>query len=81
VVVDTCISGLTEAFNWTLPMWLRIKRVGSTLTAGYSYDGSQFIDHATTTTISFTVGTMGLLIGESTATSPIRSSFAYVVTA
>jgi len=81
VAFDTGISGLTEPFNYSLPIWLRIKRVGSTLTAGYSYDGSQFIDHATTTTIAFTVNTAGLFIGEATATANIRGSFAYMATA
>lgn len=65
-------------FQW--PFWLRIKRVSTTLTAGWSLDGVEFIDHATTTTIAFTVATTGLVIGQNTAADTIRAVFSYIAT-
>ncbi len=62
------------------PFWLRLKRVGSTLTAGLSWDGVQFVDSGTTTTIDFTVETCGIFIAEATATSDIRATFDFIAT-
>jgi hypothetical protein len=60
------------------PLWLRIRRVGSTISFGISEDGVKWIDHTTTTTIAYTVNTCGLLIGESSATADIRATFDWI---
>lgn len=44
------------------PAWLAIRRVGSTLSMGFSQNGVKFRWHATTTTIAFTVNTLGIAI-------------------
>lgn len=64
----------------SLPCWLRIRRSGSTIFAGISFDGIEFNESATTTTISFTVATCGLFLSESTATNNIKTIFEYIVT-
>ncbi|MBK9608784.1 MAG: Ig-like domain repeat protein [Betaproteobacteria bacterium] len=38
------------------PYWLRLVRAGSTLRAGYSFDGTQFIPFSAATTASFAAG-------------------------
>lgn len=63
-----------------MPYWLRIRRAGTTLYGGFSFDGVQFWEHATTTTIAFTVATCGLYIGEATSTQAIQSTFDYIAT-
>lgn len=45
------------------PIWQRIRRVGATVSVGHSIDGRVWVDHPTTTTIPFTVGTLGVLLG------------------
>lgn len=72
--------------NWVgvrgnLPMWLRIKRAGTTISFGQSIDGHVWYDHPSTTTISFTVATLGLFIGSSTTTIRTYGLFDYVRTA
>jgi hypothetical protein len=62
------------------PVWLRIKRVGSTLTAGVCWNGVKFEDQATTTTIGFTVDTIGLHIGESSVSYDLQGVFKYIAT-
>lgn len=62
------------------PFWLRITRVGSTISASLSWDGVEWYDHPTTTTIAFSVSTCGLYIGESSASHNIRGSFPYIAT-
>lgn len=69
-----------EPSSFAYPVWLRIRRVGSTISFGYSSEGVQFIDAATTTTISFTVATCGLVLSETTATKNLRGSFDYIRT-
>jgi hypothetical protein len=44
------------------PVWLGLRRVGSTLSMGFSQNGVKLRWHATTTTISFTVNTVGIAI-------------------
>ena len=68
-----------QAIHW--PVWLRIKRVGSTLYAGISWDGIEYVDCATTTTIDFTVATCGLFIASnSPSTTDARAAFAWIAT-
>lgn len=45
-----------------IPIWLAIQRVGSNISAGFSEDGIEFQYHGTTTTISFTVDTLGVVL-------------------
>lgn len=73
-------AAMRYKYGHPFPVWLRIKRVGSTLTAGVSWDGVKWHDQATTTTISFTVATIGLYIAEATATQDIRGVFKYIAT-
>lgn len=63
------------------PFWIGLRRVGSTLSMGFSQNGVEFRWHATTTTISFTVNTVGIAIlnqGSNNARSAIVD---YVATA
>lgn len=62
------------------PLWYRIRRSGTTMIAGISYDGISWYEHATTTTISFTVATIGLYTAEATATIDLVNKWAYIAT-
>lgn len=68
--------------DWAIyfPIWLRIRRTGSTLYAGISLDGVQFMENATTTTIAFTVATCGLLLGQATLGATIRATYDFIAT-
>lgn len=65
---------------YTFPAWLRIKRVGATVSIGVCWDGVQFIDLAATTTIAFTVDTIGLEDGQNTDTRANQAVFKYIAT-
>lgn len=62
------------------PAWLRIKRVGSTISFGICWDGVEFIDLTSTTTIAFTVNTIGLLHASNSDTRKTRAVFQYIAT-
>lgn len=80
-VFDTDILNTAVGIGfWQFPVWLKISRTSTTLTASWSLDGVQWVDHATTTTIAFTVGTCGVILGESTATNNVRATFDYIAT-
>lgn len=82
LVFDSYLSaaGLLADGAISFPIWLSIRRAGSTLYAGISMDGVQFVEQATTTTIAFTVETCGLILAEATATLDIRATFDYIAT-
>ncbi len=63
-----------------VPVWLALRRVGSTLSGGISFDGVQYAWHATTTTIAFSVATCGLFLAETSATTDLRTSFSFIAT-
>lgn len=85
-IFDNALSSLgnaaalpnTNLIYW--PVWLRIERVGTTLTAGISWDGVAFIDQGTTTTIAFTVGKIGIEIGQNSSTNAAVASYNYIAT-
>ncbi len=79
-VLNDSTQGAGAQNYFTLPFWLRIRRSGSTIYAGISWDGVKFYENSTTTTIAFTVATCGILIAENSATYPIRASFNYIAT-
>ena len=63
----------TGPFSYTslypTPVWLRLVRAGSTLTAFYSYDGTNFTQTAAPQTVNFTVSTIiGIAAGGQNAT-------------
>ncbi len=80
--VSLTVLGAFSLYNTKgqFPYWLRIKRVGSTVSASLSWDGVEWYDYPTTTTIAFTVATCGLYVGESSASDNIRASFPYIAT-
>ena len=78
--VDTIGTASRTKDHMTFPVWFRIKRVGTTLTAAISWDGVAWVDHATTTTIAFAVATCGIFIGETSTSADMRTCFAYIAT-
>jgi hypothetical protein len=84
VIADNAVNAVSNSASRdngpAYPCWMRIKRVGSTISYGVSYEGVQFIDLPSTTTISFTVDTIGLFIGESSDSKDIRAVFDYIAT-
>lgn len=62
------------------PAWLRIKRVGSTISFDVSWDGVDWTQLNTTGTIGFTVDTIGLILASNTDTRNIRAVFQYIAT-
>lgn len=79
---STALAGTTfhgyDRDYW--PTWLRIGRVGSTISYYWSFDGVVWRVHPTTTTISFTVATIGLLIGAATSTEDFEAVFDWIAT-
>ena len=73
-------SNLALSLAPEYPIWLRIRREGSTLYAGISFDGVQFKESATTTTIDFTVETCGLLVAQNNSTIDFRATYDHIVT-
>jgi len=86
-IFNTVIQSLpAEAVNpqgtvMKYPVWLGISRVSTTVTALISWDGVKLYAAGSTTTISFTVNTVGLFIAESTATANLRGAYTYIATA
>jgi len=77
---DTFVNTKVHSNDAGFPVWLRIRRSGSTLYAGISFDGVQFFESATTTTIAFTVETCGLFLSGATMTDKIRGTFDHIIT-
>ncbi len=83
VLTTTSLFGAANKWKdsaYPFPAWLRIKRVGSTISLGISWEGVRFIDLLTTTTISFTVANIGIATFEYSATSAIEAVFGYIAT-
>lgn len=75
VVFDSAVPGIAA-----FPIWLALRRVGSDLSAGISFDGVAWDWNATTTTIAFTVNTCGLHVAEASASTNLRTLFDYIAT-
>jgi len=73
-------GGRRNTGHWSFPFYVRVRRSGTTLIAGISHDGVEWAEHSTTTTISFSVATCGVFIGEATATDPIKGVWGFVAT-
>lgn len=83
IVFATAIGGLSglAAQQWMhWPVYLGIDRTGSTLTAYVSWDGVDWTVAGATTTIAFTVATVGLQVAQDTATTGVKAVFRYLVT-
>jgi hypothetical protein len=63
-----------------LPIWLALRRVGTAVSFGFSQDGVEWTWHSTTTTIGFTVNTIGLGINSHSTSNPPRTIFDYIAT-
>lgn len=78
---ETSIFDVTAPINAPYaPIWLAVRRVGSTVSTGISFDGVLFAWSATTTTIAFTVDTCGLFMAEAASGNDLQSVFNYIVT-
>lgn len=62
------------------PLWLRLKRVGTTYTAGYSQDGAIWRDHTTTLSFSNTINTIGLMVLKQTTGDDQSATYRYIAT-
>jgi hypothetical protein len=70
---------LSKAGMMSWPVWLRLRRSGSTFYAGISWDGVQYIENPTTT-LAWSVAT--LVIGmQKNSADPARAVFRFVATA
>jgi hypothetical protein len=63
----------------TLPMWLRLKRVGNLFTASYSYDGENWNDFATASVTMNADVSVGLAVTSRLSSTLNRAAFDQVV--
>ncbi len=62
------------------PLWLALRRIGSDLSVGLSRDGAFWRWHTTTSTISWTVNTCGLIVLKQSSGNDIDITFDYIAT-